>query len=301
MEKYLYKWDSKRIDIYLSIEFWLSRNFFHHIIKRWWVLINWRIIKKSYNLKNWDEIIVDNLQRYYCNEILEDCPNINVEVVLEKDDYLVLFKEKWVLSHPSSVWDIKSPSIVWFLYHKYKNLPSIWNFIRAWLLHRLDKETDWYMIVAKTEKWLSYFKELFNMKSVAESIQAKELIKIKKIYKAKCLLSQKWKEFLVWIWDNLPFYIDEMVRPKIPWNNYCKLWISKIIDFSIDWDYVDIIVEILTWRTHQIRCHLSEKWLYIVWDKLYWIDKNNDDMMQLSNIYLEFEDCYWEMIKIWDY
>jgi 23S rRNA-/tRNA-specific pseudouridylate synthase len=31
-------------------------------------------------------------------------------------------------------------------------LPSVGNFIRAGLLHRLDKDTDGLMIIAKTEK-----------------------------------------------------------------------------------------------------------------------------------------------------
>lgn len=39
------------------------------------------------------------------------------------------------------------------------------NFIRAGLLHRLDKDTDGFMIIAKTEQGLAYFKELFQQKS----------------------------------------------------------------------------------------------------------------------------------------
>jgi 23S rRNA pseudouridine1911/1915/1917 synthase len=64
----------------------------------------------------------------------------------------VINKPKGVLSHPRNLWEVHEPSVVGFLYHRYKDLPSIGNFIRAGLLHRLDKETDGLMIIAKTEK-----------------------------------------------------------------------------------------------------------------------------------------------------
>lgn len=57
------------------------------------------------------------------------------------------------------------PSVVAFLYHRFKNLPSIGNFIRAGLLHRLDKGTDGLMIIAKSERGLAHFKALFQEKS----------------------------------------------------------------------------------------------------------------------------------------
>jgi 23S rRNA pseudouridine1911/1915/1917 synthase len=71
---------------------------------------------------------------------------------MEKEDYLVINKPKGVLSHPRNLREVNEPSVVGFLYHRYKDLPSIGNFIRAGLLHRLDKETDGLMIIAKTEK-----------------------------------------------------------------------------------------------------------------------------------------------------
>jgi 23S rRNA-/tRNA-specific pseudouridylate synthase len=51
-------------------------------------------------------------------------------------------------------------------------------------VHRLDKETDGLMIVAKTEKGLAYFKQLFQQKSEATTINEKELVPLKKYYRA---------------------------------------------------------------------------------------------------------------------
>jgi len=299
-----YIWQWERIDTRLTSQFPYSRSFFHHIISRWWVTIqikNWdeikqKIIKKSYKLKNWDEIIIDNLERYLSPIILEEAPNIEIPIVLEEDDYLIINKPKWVLSHPNSVWDADQPSVVWFLYHNFKNLPSIWNFIRAWLVHRLDKDTNWLMIIAKSEKWLAHFKELFKAKSESEKINDKENAAIKKFYRATSIITVLWQEFLNKIENNLPYYIEEVVNAKTP-NPTPKMWITKILKIiKLDNDELNLKLEILTGRTHQIRYHLSNHWLPIVWDYLYGTEEERK--MQLTAYKLEFTDPNWKKIKL---
>ncbi len=287
-----------RIDNYLSSHFSYSRNFFHHIIERKWILVNDKVIKKSYKLKQWDQIKIDNLERYLDNSFLKELPFIDIPIILEKEDYLVINKPKWVLSHPNSIWDMSAPSVVAFLYQKYKDLPSIWNFVRAWIIHRLDKDTDGLMIIIKTEKWLKYFKELFNQKSIYGEkfanweITEEELenIPIKKHYKAVVNITKKWESFLNSI--ELPYFIKEIVKPKVPYPWKYKLWITKIEKVKEN----KLNLQILTWRTHQIRYHLSWKWLAIIWDKLYW---NKEEIpMQLTAYKLEFTDCNWEKIHL---
>ena len=299
MEKLQYIWSWDRIDAWLVSQFDYSRNFFQHIISRWWIKVNDKVIKKSYKLKNNDNVEIDDLSRYLSPIILDETPNIDIPIVLEKQDYLVINKPKWVLSHPNSIWDVSLPSVVWFLYHRFKDLPTVGNFIRAWLVHRLDKDTDWLMIVAKTERWLAYFKELFQQKSglVAENWDVLEdiewEIKFRKFYRATSEITALWDAFLSKIQWNLPYYIRENVVPKVP-NCIVKMWVTKIIDFEVKWDLVDLSLEILTWRTHQIRYHLSNHWLPILGDYLYW--NENKIPMQLTAYRLEFIDVDWENI-----
>ncbi len=296
MEEIQFDWKKERLDIFLVNHFNYSRNFFHHIIARGGILVNGRVVKKSYKLKEGDKIQLDNLQRFLSSDILEDLPFIDLEIKFEKEDYLVIYKPKWVLSHPNSVWDLKSPSVVWFLYYKYKDLPSVGNFIRAWIIHRLDKDTDGFMIVVKTEKWLTYFKNLFNKKSMAKTIEEKEKISLKKYYKAKVNLTEKGKQFLEKI-EKFPHYIQELVIPKVSYYGDPKIWITKILsvkqienkqDEAEETEIAELNLEILTGRTHQIRYHLSEAWLPIVWDKLYGFKEDID--MQLTAFKLEFKD-----------
>ena len=296
MQEIVYGWQWwDRIDSRLSVQFSYSRNFFHHIIERGGITVNERAVKKSYKLKFGDKVQIDELERYLSPIILDEAEEIDIPIVCEKEDYIILNKPKWILSHPNSIWDVKKPSVVAFLYKHYKDLPSYGNFIRAGLVHRLDKDTDGLMIVAKTEKWLQHFKSLFQEKSESYSLEEKESIPLQKYYRAVCEITPKWVEFLQEIkreW--LPYYIQEMVFAKVP-NCTPKIWITKILDFEeiSDW-LVKIQLQILTWRTHQIRYHLSNHWLPIQWDYLYG-NENENIQMQLTAWKLEYLDLKGEM------
>lgn len=289
MEQIKYEWLGERIDSYLSKHFSLSRNFFQHIIKRGGVLVNTKIVKKSYQLQNNDIIEIDNFQRFLDNQAMEEAPKIEIPIVYETSDFLVINKPKWVLSHPRTIRELHEPSVSWFLYHKYKSLPSIGNFIRAGILHRLDKQTDWLMIIAKTEKGLAHFKKLFQEKSESQQKSDKEAVNLKKFYRAKCEITSAGEKFLQSIKNNLPFTIESLVIAKLP-HITPKVGITKIINYTISSDNkrVNVELEILTWRTHQIRYHLSQAGLPIIGDYLY--GKENWEEMQLTAWKLIFED-----------
>lgn len=297
MENLQYIWSGERIDSFLSKQFSLSRNFFQHILKRGGVLVNNKQIKKSYQLQPNDDIQIDNFQRFLDDQAMEEAPKIEIPIVYETSDFLVINKPKWVLSHPRTIRELHEPSVSWFLYHNYKSLPSIGNFIRAGILHRLDKQTDGLMIVAKTERGLSHFKKLFQAKSESEDQTYKEHVHLKKFYRATCEITQKGKQFLQSIKNNLPFVIKSLVVAKLP-HITPKIGITKILDYTIfeDNKRVTLELEILTWRTHQIRYHLSQADLPIVGDYLY--GKENGEEMQLTAWKLIFEDVEGKMQTI---
>lgn len=209
--------DFKRIDVRLTQQYPYSRAFFQHILQRGGVQVNGKVVKKSYQVQAGDHVVIDQLERFLSPIILEEAPPLDLPILCEKEDYLLLHKPQGVLSHPNSVRDVAQPSVVGFLYHRYKNLPSYSNFIRAGLIHRLDKETNGLMIIAKTEKGLAHFKQLFSEKSESERIEEKMQVKLQKFYRAVCEILPQGEVFLDKISsDSLPFVIDEMVYPQVP-------------------------------------------------------------------------------------
>lgn len=296
MQKLIFEGESERIDTWLTKQFSYSRNFFHHILERKGILVNGKVAKKSLKLKSWDQILIDELERYLSPIILEEAPKLDIPILKETADYLIINKPKGVLSHPNSIWDIAKPSVVWFLYHHYKNLPSIWNFIRAWLLHRLDKDTDGLMIIAKSEKGLEHFKALFKAKSESEELEEKKAVPLKKWYHATCELTPQGEAFLAKITEKLPFIISEEVRAKVP-NCTPKRGITQIekIKKTEDWT-VELFLQIFTGRTHQIRVHLSNHGLPILGDYLY--GKEAEVPVQLTAYQLEFKDPAGELVTI---
>ena len=296
MQKLIFEGESERIDTWLTKQFSDSRNFFHHILERNGVLVNGKVAKKSLKLKSWDQILIDELERYLSPIILEEAPKLDIPILKETTDYLIINKPKGVLSHPNSIWDIAKPSVVWFLYHHYKNLPSIWNFIRAWLLHRLDKDTDGLMIIAKSEKGLEHFKALFKAKSESEALEEKKAVPLKKWYHATCELTPQGEKFLAEISEKLPFIISEEVRAKVP-NYTPKRGITQIekIKKTENWT-VELFLQIFTGRTHQIRVHLSNHGLPILGDYLY--GKEAEVPVQLTAYQLEFKDPAEELVTI---
>ena len=98
----VFEGESERIDTWLTKQFSYSRNFFHHIIERGWVLVNWKVVKKSNKLKKGDNVEIDDLERFISPVILDEAPDIDIPIVKEEEDYLVINKPKGVLSHPNS-------------------------------------------------------------------------------------------------------------------------------------------------------------------------------------------------------
>ena len=85
---------------------------------------------------------------------------------------------------------------------------------RPGIVHRLDKDTDGLMIIAKSEKGLSYFKDLFDRKSQnAVDGNIEEVVPLHKYYRAVCELT---KQGEAWLNSHPQVHtIESWINPKV--------------------------------------------------------------------------------------
>ena len=162
---------------------------------------------------------------------------------------------------------------------------------RPWIVHRLDKDTTWAIMIAKDDKMMSYLSETIKEKKV-------------------------WKYYLAIVTGILTkdnFKIESYIgrdpndrkrmTSKNPVNPKIAITYWKVLK-HIDSKYSLIMLKLETWRTHQIRVHLSSIGYPIIWDKIYWNSKINKQAATLYRLkrqalhayFIEIE-LYWKLVK----
>ncbi len=285
--------DPKRVDIFLSTLFSeFSRSYIQKIIDNWNISLNNKIINKNIKIKNKDEI-----KMIIVLKDLDVKPeNIKLDIVYEDKEIIIINKESNINVHPVPWKNWKTWTLVnALLFHCRNNLPSIWWVIRPWIIHRLDKDTSGLIMVAKTDKMMKYLSYIIKER------------KINKYYIAIVNWIIKNKEFKIesYIWrdpnNRVRMTSRNPINPKIA----ISYW--KVVKY-INNKYTLVKIKIETWRTHQIRVHLSSIWHSILWDKVYWDSKTNKrikfkynlDRQALHAYELEFK-LYWKKVSfIWE-
>lgn len=276
-----------RVDIYLSTLFSdFSRSYIQKIIDKWQVSINNEIIKKNIKIKNKDELIIEIIL-----ENLEEvkAEKIPLDIIYEDTELLVINKDAFLNVHPVPwEWWNSNTLVNAILYHCDWKLPNIWWVNRPWIVHRLDKDTSWVILIAKTDKMMNYLSSIIKDR------------KIKKDYLAIVYWKVKDSDFRIesFIWrdpnNRLKMTTKNPLNPKESFSNVKLIWYI--------WDKYSLLrVNIETWRTHQIRVHLSSIWFPIIWDKVYATKKINDEALfefwlerQALHAYELIFNLYWE-------
>ena len=254
----------KRVDMYLSALFSdFSRSYIQKMIDREQVSVNWKIISKNLKIKNRDEIEIEIVTQKL-EEVLPE--KMDFDIVFEDNEILVLNKEAWINVHPvPGEWWNKNTLVNWVLEHCKESLPSIWWVNRPWIVHRLDKDTSWLIMIAKSDSMMNY---------LADTIKNRQ---IDKYYLAIVVWKVKNPEIKIesFIWrdpnNRLRMTTLNPVNPKL------ALTSATVLEY-IDNKYTLLKVKIETGRTHQIRVHLASIWYPILWDKTYWNVRVNKEI-----------------------
>lgn len=261
-----------RVDIYLSTLFTnYSRSYIQKIIDKWQVSINWKNISKNLKINPKDELSIEIIP-----EKLEILPQkMDLDIIFEDENILILNKDAWVNVHPVPwEWWTENTLVNGILYHcsdknneKKYNLWTINWVERPWIVHRLDKDTSWIILIAKNDSMMNYLSEIIKNREIEKKYIAivNWIIKEKKFR----IESYIWRDSF----DRKKMTTKNPINPKIAISDV------EVLDY-IDDKYTLIEVKILTWRTHQIRVHLSSIWFPILWDKVYWNEKINKEIFK---------------------
>ncbi len=254
---------AKRVDMYLSTLFSdFSRSYIQKMIDRGQLKINRKTITKNIKIKNKDEIKLEIKQ-----EILDiKAENIKLDIIYEDSEIIVINKDASVNVHPVPwEWGKSGTLVNAILYHCKWNLPSIWWVNRPWIVHRLDKDTSWVIMVAKTDKMMNYLADIIKNRQINKYYLAVVNWIIKdKVFKIESFIGRDPN-------NRIKMTTQNPINPKIA----LSWW--EVIKY-IDNKYTLVKIKIETGRTHQIRVHMASIWYPILWDKVYGNEKVNKEV-----------------------
>lgn len=242
MSKYIFNIENEsgvRIDKYLSeLITDRSRSFISNLIKEGNVLVNGKVVSKSYSVKENDVLQVNVPDAVEYTAEAEDIP---LDIVYEDSDLIVVNKPKGMVVHPAPG-NYSGTLVNALLFHCKGELSGINGVLRPGIVHRIDKNTSGLLVVAKND---------FAHNSLAEQLKDHS---IRREYRAIAYGRFKEPEGRV----DLPIGRDNNDRKKMTVTyknsknavtNYCVL--EELNGFS----YLKCVLE--TGRTHQIRVHMS--------------------------------------------
>ena len=275
----------QRVDMYLSTLFNnFSRSYIQKMIDRGQVFINWANISKNLKIKNRDEvkieIIIEKLQEV-------NPEKMDFDIVYEDEEIIVLNKDAGINVHPVpwENWN-KNTLVNWILEHCKNKLPSIGWVQRPGIVHRLDKDTSWLIMIAKSDAMMNYLSDIIKERNIDKYYIAVVFWKIKeRVFKI---------ESFIWRDPNNRLKMTTLN----PANPRLAITYWEVLEF-IDNKYTLVKIRLETGRTHQIRVHLASIWYPILWDKTYWNFRVNKEVATMYQIHRQALHAYQLDLKLY--
>lgn len=190
------------------------------------------------------------------------------DIVFEDGDLLIINKNSWINVHP---WDFKTSEsniIVQVQDYLWDKLNSLT--FKPSLIHRIDRDTSWILMIAKKKdiltKLVNDFKHHEKVEKTYYAIVLWRLSREKGTIR-KNLLRIEWAK------NEDKVQISEKWQTAV--THYKLLKEHKLKTKEWELIFSELEVKIETWRMHQIRVHLASLWNPIIWDKAYWDKKIN--------------------------
>lgn len=251
-----------RLDKFLDQKLEINRSQIKKHIESGNILLNGKIVKAGYSLREGDTITVSFEDE---EKLLPE--NIDFNIIYEDEYLAVISKPQDLVVHPGA--GNKSGTLVNGLLYKFKNLSNPIDEDRPGIVHRLDKDTSGLMIIAKNDE--AYYK-------LVDMFKNRE---IEKHYLA-IVHGNIYEDFDV----DAPIGRDPNNRIKMKVVEENSKHASTSFHVVKNFDKFTLLdVTLHTGRTHQIRVHLSYVNHPVVGDETYGIKNKYKINTQLLHAY----------------
>ena len=252
-----YKEANYRLDKALSIfKSDLSRSYISKLIEEGKVLVNNKVEKPSYKVKEDDEISLLDFEDKV-SDIKEE--NIPLDVVYEDDDIMIINKVQGMVVHPAN--GHYSGTLVNALMYQADSLSSINGVVRPGIVHRIDKDTSGLICIAKNDNAHHFLSEQLKDHTMAREYMA--------------LVRGVIKENSGTI--DMPIGRDKKDRQKMGIDKEGKPATTHFQVVERFNDHTLVKCQLVSGRTHQIRVHMSAIGHPVEGDPLY-AGRNYDNL-----------------------
>lgn len=240
----------ERLDLFIVSQFSeYSRSWVQKSIERGEILINQKVVKKNYILKNGDEIklvpvkVTKKTHKEFELDIIFECP-----------DYIIVNKPSGWVVHSDRTHPVGS-SLIDSIVNRFPDITSIGpDPKRPGIIHRLDKLVSGVMVIARTQEMFDHLGKQFRERTIIKQYQA----------------------LVHGVVPEPNFFIDYSIERKksgfMAAKTDKKSGREARTEVSLVTQYTHsslISVHLVTGRTHQIRVHLFAYGHPIVGDPVY--------------------------------
>lgn len=226
----------------------LSRSQANEAIKAGTVLVNGKLSKAKYAVKEGDVITYEVPEEEVLEYKAEDIP---LDIIYEDADVAVVNKPQGMVVHPSA--GHTSGTLVNALMYHVKDLSSINGVVRPGIVHRIDKDTSGLLMVAKNDK--------------AHNALAAELKDKKSLRKYVAIVHGNLPNDRGVI--EAPIGRSDKDRKKQAVTAKGKPAVTRFTVLERFGNYTLVELQLETGRTHQIRVHMAYIGHPVAGDPLY--------------------------------